>query len=194
MSVSRFANEKLRRENSPSGSIGCGVRRSHQTNVASSARPTRSGTKISGELQPRFGSSISAKTGPPSPRTQRRPPTKSTFARGACGARFGTAYATSSAVTSANGTLMKNTQRHDAFVTSQPPASGPITNATPVHAVHAPIAAPRSSPLKVDAITARPAGGGTAPARPPRPPAGNSGVPAGGAGPSTAGGAEGRGP
>ena len=51
-----------------------------------------------------------------------------------------------------------NTQRHEACVTSQPPTSGPITNATPVHAVHVPIAAPRSSPLNVVAITARPAG------------------------------------
>ena len=61
---------------------------------------------------------------------------------------------------------MMKTQRHDACVTSQPPTSGPITNAMPVHAVHVPIAAPRSSPLKVAVITASPAGVRSAPATP----------------------------
>ena len=61
-------------------------------------------------------------------------------------------------MTTANGTLTRNIHRQLAFVTSQPPASGPITKAMPVHAVQAPIAAPRASPLKVVAITASPAG------------------------------------
>ena len=89
--------------------------------------------------------------------------------------------ATSAAVAIANGTLMMNTQRQDAWVTSQPPTSGPITNAMPVHAVHAPIAAPRSSPLKVAAITARPAGVSSAPAMPCRPRARIKVVPSGAA-------------
>ena len=72
-------------------------------------------------------------------------------------------------MTTANGTLTRKIQRQDACSTSQPPPSGPITNAMPVHAVHAPIAAPRSSPLKVVAITARPAGVRIAPVAPCRP-------------------------
>ena len=66
----------------------------------------------------------------------------------------------------ANGTLTMKTQRHEAWVTSQPPINGPITKAIPVQAVHAPIAAPRASPLNVPAITARPAGVRIAPAAP----------------------------
>ena len=65
-----------------------------------------------------------------------RAPTKSTRGFVSGGGRFGTAYATSAAVAIANGTLMMNTQRHEACVTSQPPTRGPITNATPVHDVH----------------------------------------------------------
>ena len=73
------------------------------------------------------------------------------------------------------------TQRHDAWVTSQPPTSGPITNAMPVQAVQAPIAAPRSSPLNVVAITASPAGVSIAPATPWSPRARISVVPSGAA-------------
>ncbi len=61
---------------------------------------------------------------------------------------------------------MMNTHRQVACVTSQPPASGPTTNAMPVHDVQVPIAAPRSSPLKVDVITASPAGVRSAPVTP----------------------------
>ena len=61
---------------------------------------------------------------------------------------------------------MMKTQRQEACVTSQPPTSGPITNAMPVQAVQVPIAAPRSSPLNVAVITASPAGVSSAPATP----------------------------
>ena len=54
-------------------------------------------------------------------------------------------------------------------MTSQPPTSGPITNAIPVQAVQVPIAAPRSSPANVEVITASPAGVRIAPAIPCRP-------------------------
>ena len=48
------------------------------------------------------------------------------------------------------GTLMAKIQRQVATSMSQPPSSGPMTNAMPPHAVHEPIAAPRSSGGKVD--------------------------------------------
>ena len=107
-----------------------------------------------------------ANTGPPRPRTQSTPPTTSTRARSLPAALAGTAYATSAAVTIANGTLTRNTHRQLALVTSQPPASGPMTKAMPVQAVQDPIAAPRASPVNVVAITASPAGVRIAPSAP----------------------------
>ena len=181
VSVSRFAKEKLRLAKSRSGSIGCAARLSHSTNSPNRASPPISENRISGSLQPRCGSSMRANTGPPRPRTHSTPPRSSTRARSFPVARGGTAYATSAAVTIANGTLTRNTQRQPAFVTSQPPTSGPITNAIPVHAVHDPIAAPRASPLNVAAITASPAGVRTAPSAPCSPRATISVVPSGAA-------------
>ncbi len=64
------------------------------------------------------------------------------------------------------GTLITKIQRQDACVISHPPTSGPRTNAMPVQAVHWPIAAPRSSPWNVVAITASAAGVRIAPATP----------------------------
>ena len=49
---------------------------------------------------------------------------------------------------------------------SQPPSSGPTTVEMPLHAVHVPIAAPRSSPEKVEVMTASDAGVSSAPATP----------------------------
>ena len=54
----------------------------------------------------------------------------------------------SPSVTIAIGTLIRKIERQDAAEMSQPPTSGPIRKAMPVQAVQAPIAAPRSSPLK----------------------------------------------
>ena len=93
-------------------------------------------------------------------------------------------------MTIANGTLIRNTQRQLALVTSHPPTSGPITNAIPVHAVHDPIAAPRASPLNVVAITASPAGVSTAPSTPWRARATINVVPSGASGAEDGGDAE----
>ena len=123
--------------------------------------PPKKLSRMIGSPQPRRGSSIRANTGPARPSAQSTPPTRSTRARFApvgCPARDRVGDEPGR-VTRANGTLTRNTQRQDACSTSQPPASGPITKAMPVHAVHAPIAAPRASPVNVVAITARPRGG-----------------------------------
>ncbi len=64
------------------------------------------------------------------------------------------------------GTLIAKIQRHEALSTSCPPISGPSTVPMPLHAVHAPIARPRSSGGKVAAITASAAGVSTAPHTP----------------------------
>ena len=76
---------------------------------------------------------------------------------------------------------MMNTQRHDAWETSQPPTSGPMMKEMPVHDVQVPIAAPRSSPLNVAVITARPAGVSSAPVTPCSPRATISVLPSGAA-------------
>ena len=52
---------------------------------------------------------------------------------------------------------------------SQPPSSGPTTVEMPLHAVHVPIAAPRSVPENVEVISAREAGVKSAPAIPCKP-------------------------
>ena len=143
------------------------VRCSQMMNAAKKAIPPKSVTTITGSPKPRRGASISAKTGPASPTVQSRRRRRSRLAAAwPWRSITGTTVATSAAVTSANGTLMMNTHRQDACVTSQPPASGPITNAIPVHDVQVPIAAPRSSPLKVEVITASPAGVSSAPVTP----------------------------
>ena len=61
---------------------------------------------------------------------------------------------------------MAKIQRHETNSISAPPPSGPSTNAMPVHAVHEPIAAPRSSPGKMAVISARLEGTSSAPAAP----------------------------
>ena len=78
----------------------------------------------------------------------------------------GTAARTSASVASTNGTLMAKIQRQDALSTSRPPPSGPITIAMPAHAVHVPIAAPRSSAGNVALMTDSEEGTSTAPAIP----------------------------
>ena len=73
---------------------------------------------------------------------------------------------TSAAATATSGRLIRKIARQETAVTSQPPATGPTTNAIPVQAVQVPIAAPRSSPLKTTVIVASAAGVSSAPATP----------------------------
>ncbi len=63
-------------------------------------------------------------------------------------------------------TLIAKIQRQDALSIRKPPASGPITVATPVHAVHEPMAAPRSAGGNVWMISASVLGTSSAPAMP----------------------------
>ena len=65
-----------------------------------------------------------------------------------------------------NGTLIAKISRHETASTSHPPASGPTTVAIPDHAVHEPIAAPRSSRGKAATITASELGMSRAPNTP----------------------------
>ena len=72
----------------------------------------------------------------------------------------------SSNVTAIRGALTRKIHRQPARVTSSPPASGPAIAAIPPHAVHEPMAAPRSSSAKVAMITASAAGVSRAPITP----------------------------
>ena len=67
---------------------------------------------------------------------------------------------------SAIGTFSRKITRQLVTPISQPPSSGPTTVEMPLHAVHVPIAAPRSAPENVDVMTASEAGVSSAPATP----------------------------
>jgi hypothetical protein len=62
--------------------------------------------------------------------------------------------------------LIAKIHRQDAASISAPPASGPITVDTPLHAVHVPIARPRSDSGNTATIVASPLGTSIAPATP----------------------------
>ena len=72
----------------------------------------------------------------------------------------------STSVAITNGMLIAKIQRHDAWSMISPPPSGPATAAMPVHAVHDPIAAPRSLGANVETMTASALGVSSAPNAP----------------------------
>ena len=109
---------------------------------------------------------MSAYTGPARPSAQSTAPPQSTLRRGRPCAGGGTATATSAIVTRTNGTLIAKIQRHETASTSQPPTNGPTTVAMPAHAVHDPIAPPRSSGGNAPTITASALGVSSAPNTP----------------------------
>ena len=65
-----------------------------------------------------------------------------------------------------NGMFTAKISRHDTASTNHPPASGPMTVAIPDHAVHEPIAPPRSSRGNASTITASELGISSAPNAP----------------------------
>src|SRR4051794_36104711 len=179
VSVSALPIAKLRRRNSESGSIGDGVRAPCAGNKASSARPAaggagtpppppppRRGPSADTRPPPPPGGPRSASPAPASPGAQRPRRSQSTGGRWAPSLRPGTATHTPPSVTRTNGTLMAKTHRHDAVSMIQPPATGPTSAAMPTHAVHEPIAAPRSAGGDAATITARALGVSIAPNRP----------------------------
>ena len=119
---------------------------------------------IAGLPQPKRGCSISAKTIPARPSAQSPAPRKSTR-RGTVGAS-GVAARASSSVTSTSGTLIAKIQRHDAWSTITPPASGPTIIAIPLQAVQEPIASPRSRSENAATMIASELGVSSAPAAP----------------------------
>ncbi len=97
-----------------------------------------------------------AKVSPARASAPSRPPAQSTWAPPAAGSRLsGTCRWATITTTTASGRLIKNTQRHEATSTSQPPSSGPIAVATPPRPDQAPIARARSAGRKLDCRIAR---------------------------------------
>ena len=123
----------------------------------------------SGLLQPRLGCSMKPATSRPRPVAQRNAPGRSTRTSFRRSARWRPSRVEIMTVASAIGTLMRKITRQLEMLMSQPPTSGPMTNEIPLHAVHVPIAAPRSLPENVDVIIASEAGVSSAPAMPWRP-------------------------
>ena len=159
--------EKLRRLNSPSGSIGSAARDSCHRKIASRTTPAINGTYTAGLPQPRRGCSISANTGPANPAAHSSAPGTSTLRPPVRrGAARGTTNRISHTQTIASGMLMMNSHRHEPIASSSPPASGPSTPAIAPHAVQLPIAPPRSSGGNVFTITASELGTSSAPATP----------------------------
>jgi hypothetical protein len=116
--------------------------------------------------QPRRGCSIRANTAPPSPSTHNTAPTTSTRRPAFAGVVAGTARRISHRHATTSGRLITKIHRHDATFKISPATSGPSAPAMVPHAVHVPIAGPRSRSGKVATITASELGVSKAPATP----------------------------
>ena len=168
-SVSRLPTAKFRRRNNPSGSIGSPVRASRQTNTPRNTTPPIRPPATSPDAHPAVGWRISAKTGPARPTAHSTAPGQSTARRVSGRTIGGIAIRTINSVAITNGMLTRKIHRHDAASISDPPTNGPITAAIPDHAVHDPIAPPRSAGGKAATITASALGVKSAPNTPCKP-------------------------
>ena len=114
VNVSALPTAKLRRLNSPSGSIGCSVRDSHHKNVASSAMPDqrRADDARRAPAQRRLADQREDRPGEPQ-RAERGAEHVDRRARARPRGRWGTAITTNISVKSTNGTLMAKIQRQD---------------------------------------------------------------------------------
>ena len=109
----------------------------------------------------------SARTRSPPARTRRARRRSSRCGCRACRGRGpGTATRASTRATITSGTLMMKIHRHEAESTIWPPMIGPARIPIPPHAVHVPIAPPRSSLGKTDTMMASAAGVSSAPETP----------------------------
>ena len=153
-----------RRAGAAASASACASRTARTRRGARSRR--RSRPARAGRSSRASGCSMKPATSRPSPAAHSAAPAgrrgRPPSARGAAAC----AAATASRVAAAIGTLMRKMSRQLETPMSQPPSSGPMTKEMPLHAVHVPIAAPRSGPENVDVITASDAGVRSAPAMP----------------------------
>ncbi len=102
-------------------------------------RPPAPGPITSPEVQPSTGASITAHKTSPMAATDRSTPARSR--RRASGFReSGTSRQASSAAPRATGTLMRNTEPHQKWASSNPPTIGPRAKPTPFAPAQSPIA------------------------------------------------------
>ena len=142
------------------------LRHSHRMKPANSSAPPASGSHTPGSPT-RCGAARSGRRScrPARTRTGTRRPRRPSRPRRR-GRSATITRVTSTSVISTTGMLMAKIHRQEAVSTSWPPISGPSTVPIPPHAVHAPIARPRSAGGKVAAITASAAGVSSAPNTP----------------------------
>ena len=129
-------------------SIGCRSRASQTRKAAKQTIPPISGTQTSGLAQPWVGCSISANTGPPSPRAESPIPAQSMPRQAPGPGSRAPQRRVSATVTTISGTLTQKIARQESASTSAPPPAGPNTVAIPVQAVQVPIALPALGALE----------------------------------------------
>ena len=135
-------------------------------NAMSPATPMTRLASTTGLPQPRDGPSIRPKTSAPRPIVSKTAPMMSSCPASSSRLSGTPSRATATTMT-ANGRLIKNTQRQEAFSTSHPPRTGPNAAVIAVNPDQVPIARPRSvSSLKAALMMARLAGVSSAAATP----------------------------
>ena len=135
------ANARLRKK--ASGSIGSGVRFSHQRNATSRTRPATMRPITCGSPQPTVFVRTTPRTMPRSPKPLRRRPTRSSLSWGPV-VSFRCLKA-SGIVTMPIGTFSQKIHCQLMPSTIAPPTTGPIATARPAMPPHAPRIAPRFS-------------------------------------------------
>ncbi len=112
---------------------------------ANNSRPSTSAPLTPGLDQPRIGCSISPNEIPARPLAASAAPAQSIDLSLAVCARPGTAIRDRASAAITSGRLITKIPRHETESTIWPPSTGPARIPIPPHAVHLPIAAPRSS-------------------------------------------------
>src|SRR5262245_12914476 len=146
---------------------GALTRSARPTNRASAAAPMTSAAITSGDVQPRFGPSMIPNSKTPSPTTDRIAPSMSRRGRPPSGTGAfdsGRVLAPSTTPTATIGTLTRNTEPHQKWSSSSPPAIGPTASPVAPNTANAAIARPRSSGRYIDAMIA--SAGAVTPAAP----------------------------
>ena len=135
------ANARFRKKRS--GSIGSGVRFSHQQKIATRTTPIAIEPSTCAEPQPSVFERTTPRTMAKSPKPLSRRPTMSRWSLGPVDS-FSTRSA-SGIVIRPIGTLSQKIHSHEKPSTIAPPTTGPIATARPAMPPHAPRIAPRFS-------------------------------------------------
>ncbi len=134
-----MAAEKRREEKKETWSMGWLERFSQTQNTASTATAAPMEPRMAGDVQERSGASMIPHNSKPMPKMERPAPTGSAaLVLGSL--EFGTIQRAAMNPNRAMGTLTRNTEPHQKWSRSQPPATGPMATPSPVVPDHTPIA------------------------------------------------------